>query len=80
MNDAGLPWVNPRLLRDSGQVRVQMKLPVRRQIRRVERRGQQEEAQADDTAAWRKAMDPVWKKFEGDIGRDLINAALKANK
>jgi C4-dicarboxylate-binding protein DctP len=34
----------------------------------------------EDTAAWRKAMDPVWKKFEGDIGRDLINAALKANK
>jgi len=29
--------------------------------------------------AWRKAMEPVWKKFEGDIGRDLIDAALKAN-
>ena len=34
----------------------------------------------DDVAAWRKAMDPVWKKFEGDIGRDLIDAALKSNK
>ncbi len=34
----------------------------------------------DDTAAWRKAMEPVWKKFEGEIGRDLIDAALKANK
>ncbi len=34
----------------------------------------------EDTAAWRKAMEPVWKKFEGDIGRDLIDAALKANK
>nr|HET7860534.1 TRAP transporter substrate-binding protein [Caldimonas sp.] len=34
----------------------------------------------DDVAAWRKAMEPVWKKFEGDIGRDLIDAALKANK
>jgi C4-dicarboxylate-binding protein DctP len=33
----------------------------------------------DDTAAWRKAMEPVWKKFEGDIGRDLIDAALKSN-
>jgi C4-dicarboxylate-binding protein DctP len=33
----------------------------------------------EDTAAWRKAMEPVWKKFEGDIGRDLIDAALKAN-
>jgi C4-dicarboxylate-binding protein DctP len=34
----------------------------------------------DDIAAWRKAMEPVWKKFEGDIGRDLIDAALKSNK
>jgi C4-dicarboxylate-binding protein DctP len=34
----------------------------------------------DDLAAWRKAMEPVWKKFEGDIGRDLIDAALKSNK
>jgi C4-dicarboxylate-binding protein DctP len=34
----------------------------------------------DDVAAWRKAMEPVWKKFEGDIGHDLIDAALKSNK
>lgn len=34
----------------------------------------------DDVAAWRKSMEPVWKKFEGDIGRDLIDAALKANQ
>jgi C4-dicarboxylate-binding protein DctP len=33
----------------------------------------------DDLAAWRKTMEPVWKKFEGDIGRDLIQAASKAN-
>jgi len=33
----------------------------------------------DDLAQWKKAMDPVWKKFEGDIGRDLIDAALKSN-
>jgi C4-dicarboxylate-binding protein DctP len=33
----------------------------------------------DDVAAWRKAMEPVWKKFEGDIGKDLIAAAGKAN-
>ncbi|HMN66736.1 MAG TPA: TRAP transporter substrate-binding protein, partial [Burkholderiaceae bacterium] len=32
----------------------------------------------DDVAAWRKAMEPVWKKFEGDIGKDLIEAALKS--
>jgi C4-dicarboxylate-binding protein DctP len=34
----------------------------------------------DDVAAWRKAMHPVWKKFEGDIGADLIQAAQKANQ
>ncbi len=34
----------------------------------------------DDVGAWRKAMEPVWKKFEGDIGRDLIDGALKSNK
>ena len=34
----------------------------------------------EDLAAWRKAMEPVWKQFEGGIGRDLIDAALKSNK
>lgn len=34
----------------------------------------------EDVAVWRKTMEPVWKKFEGDIGRDLIDAALKSNK
>ncbi len=29
--------------------------------------------------AWRKAMQPVWKKFEPEIGKDIIEAALKAN-
>jgi C4-dicarboxylate-binding protein DctP len=31
-------------------------------------------------ADWREAMQPVWKKFEGDIGADLIAAAQKSNK
>lgn len=30
--------------------------------------------------AWIDAMKPVWKKFEGDIGADLMEAALKANE
>ena len=29
---------------------------------------------------WVNAMKPVWKKFEGDIGAELMDAALKANK
>ncbi len=32
-----------------------------------------------DLALWQKAMEPVWKKFEGDIGKDLIEAAKKSN-
>jgi C4-dicarboxylate-binding protein DctP len=34
----------------------------------------------DDLAQWKKAMAPVWKKFEPEIGKDLIAAAQKANK
>jgi C4-dicarboxylate-binding protein DctP len=30
-------------------------------------------------AEWQKAMAPVWKQFEGQIGKDLIQAAMKAN-
>lgn len=33
----------------------------------------------EDVAAWRQAMEPVWKKFESGIGADLIQAALKHN-
>lgn len=29
--------------------------------------------------AWRKAVTPVWRKFEDDIGKDVIEAALAAN-
>ncbi len=28
---------------------------------------------------WREAMKPVWKKFEGEIGKDIIDAAEKSN-
>jgi C4-dicarboxylate-binding protein DctP len=34
----------------------------------------------ENTAAWRAAMKPVWKQFEGEIGADLIKAAESANK
>lgn len=33
----------------------------------------------DDLAAWRKTMAPVWKKFEAEIGADIIAAASAAN-
>jgi len=34
----------------------------------------------DQLAAWRAAMAPVWKQFEGEIGADLIKAAQAANR
>jgi C4-dicarboxylate-binding protein DctP len=34
----------------------------------------------EQLTAWRAAMKPVWKQFEGEIGADLIQAAQKANK
>ena len=33
-----------------------------------------------ELAQWRDAMKPVWKKFESDIGKDMIDAAVAANK
>lgn len=35
---------------------------------------------AEQRAAWVEALKPVWKQFEKDVGRDLIDAAQKANK
>lgn len=35
---------------------------------------------AEDLAAWREAVKPVWQRFEKDIGRDVIDAALAANQ
>ncbi|MCW2306838.1 TRAP transporter substrate-binding protein [Rhodobium gokarnense] len=37
------------------------------------------ELDADQRAAWKKAMEPVWAKFEGDIGTDLLEAAKASN-
>lgn len=33
----------------------------------------------EQKGAWRKAMKPVWDKFEKDIGKDIIDAAQAAN-
>ncbi|TLX59481.1 C4-dicarboxylate ABC transporter [Stutzerimonas nosocomialis] len=34
----------------------------------------------EQRAKWREAMQPVWKKFENEIGADLIKAAESANQ
>lgn len=33
-----------------------------------------------DLAEWRNKMQPVWKRYEPEIGKDLIEAASKANQ
>ncbi len=37
------------------------------------------ELNAAQRQEWKKAMEPVWAKFEGGIGKDLIEAAKKSN-
>lgn len=37
------------------------------------------ELNADQRKAWMDAMKPVWERFEGDIGKELIDAAVAAN-
>jgi C4-dicarboxylate-binding protein DctP len=32
---------------------------------------------ADELAQWRQAMQPVWKQFEDEIGKDIIQAAIE---
>ncbi|NBN65386.1 DctP family TRAP transporter solute-binding subunit [Microvirga tunisiensis] len=35
---------------------------------------------SEQRQVWVEAMRPVWERFEGDIGRELIDAALDANR
>lgn len=34
----------------------------------------------EELSQWREAMQPVWKKFEEEIGKEVIDAALMANQ
>src|SRR5699024_1020144 len=43
-------------------------------------KAQVHELTPDDIAVWREAMAPVWKKFESDIGAELIEAAVASNE
>jgi len=52
-----------------------------RDKKRIAESGKSEiiELTAEQRKAWVEAMKPVWKQFEGDIGADVIAAALAAN-
>ncbi|MGY8815576.1 MAG: TRAP transporter substrate-binding protein [Gammaproteobacteria bacterium] len=34
---------------------------------------------SEDLSIWRETMEPVWNRYESEIGKDVIDAALKAN-
>jgi C4-dicarboxylate-binding protein DctP len=34
---------------------------------------------AAERAQWVEVMKPVWKQFEGEIGKDLVDAAYNSN-
>ncbi len=46
----------------------------------IEAGGVVRELTPEQRAEWVTALKPVWNKFEKDIGSDLIEAALAANK
>ncbi len=46
----------------------------------VEAGGKVRALTAEQRQAWVDAMQPVWKKFEGDVGADTLKAALSYNK
>jgi C4-dicarboxylate-binding protein DctP len=46
----------------------------------IEAGGEVRSLTADQRQQWVQALQPVWKKFEKDIGADLIEAALASNK
>lgn len=46
----------------------------------IEAGGKVRTLNADERKAWVDALKPVWSKFEGDIGADLIKAAQAANE
>ena len=42
--------------------------------------GKINELSSEKRAEWRQKMKPVWDKFADDIGRDLLDSAIRANK
>ncbi|MGG2396804.1 TRAP transporter substrate-binding protein [Pseudomonas sp. SH1-B] len=71
-------------------IMAEVSLEVNKQADDLNRTAKQDIAKAGSTeiieltpeqrAEWREAMRPVWKKFESEIGAELIEAAEKANQ
>jgi C4-dicarboxylate-binding protein DctP len=72
------------------QVMAEVSVEVNKQADALNRKAKQDIAKAGTTeiieltpqqrAEWREAMRPVWKKFEKEIGAELIQAAEKSNQ
>jgi C4-dicarboxylate-binding protein DctP len=71
-------------------IMAEVSVEVNRQADELNRTAKQDIAKAGTTeiieltpeqrAQWREAMRPVWKKFEGEIGAELIQAAEASNR
>ncbi|XLX39121.1 TRAP transporter substrate-binding protein [Ectopseudomonas mendocina] len=71
-------------------IMAEVSVEVNRQADDLNRKAKQDIAKAGTTeiieltpqqrAEWREAMRPVWKKFENEIGAELIQAAEKSNQ
>ena len=61
-------------------IRAQQQERIASMRARMEQRADRPQLTPEQRELWREAMKPVWKKFEGEIGADLIKAAEAANK
>jgi len=72
------------------KVMAEVSVEVNKQADELNRTAKEDIAKAGTTeiieltpqqrAQWREAMRPVWKKFESEIGAELIQAAEKSNQ
>jgi C4-dicarboxylate-binding protein DctP len=46
----------------------------------IEAGGEVRSLTSEQSQQWVTALQPVWKKFEKDIGSDLIDAAIASNQ
>jgi len=65
-------------IRFGNQIALQEEAAYRRQVIAAAK-AQVIRLDASQLQAWRNAMQPVWRAFEDDIGKDVIDAARQAN-
>jgi len=72
-----LSTILTEVTQERNQLSTQINLENKQKI--LDAGGKVNTLSADQRAKWVKAMEPVWDKFAGDVGKDLIDAAQQAN-